>query len=131
MILIALSGPPGAGKRTVADYLCHTYQFERVFAAENIGAALRWAAATCSPGVVFDDLRLNAEAEAVRAQGGQVWHLQRPGYLTRAGDPATELLPAGPDRGLVNAGPIAALHNRVDRLIEDLVDRQLARRHAG
>jgi hypothetical protein len=76
-----------------------------------------------APGVVITDVRFGNEANFVRGQGGQVWHIQRPGTpAVRAHSSEIGVAVLGCDRGLLNDGPIAALCNRVDRLIDDLTD---------
>lgn len=141
MILIGLAGPPGAGRSTVAMRLSHGHSFQRLlFRGPNLereetwqqqyGERFEFHRARKTPGVVLN-VQSNAEAEFIRNQGGQIWLLQRRGYLTRAGDSYIGIVPQAPDRGLLNDGPIAALYNRVDRLLDDLVDEQLVRKQAG
>lgn len=118
MILLGLAGPPGAGKRTVAEYLRDRRGFMRVF-----GTAIGAMRAFCSmPGVVVLDVTRDYEAEYIRHRGGQIWLIQRPGCLTRAGAAYFSIMPHGSDRGLLNDGPLAALYNRVDKLLDDLAE---------
>ena len=80
------------------------------------------------PGVVVSDVRFENEAQFIRCQGGQVWHIQRPGIAgVRAHASERGIVPEGADRGLLNDGPLAALCNRVDRLIDDLEDAREAK----
>jgi len=73
------------------------------------------------PGVVASDVRFENEAEFLRAQGGQIWHIWRLGvkpvreHVSEAG-----LIPADADRGIVNDGTIEAMFQRVDKLVEVL-----------
>lgn len=114
VILIGLAGPYGVGKRTIAMYLHAQYGFDRVLFYQNIGHALRKSNA---PGIAFDDVFFDYEATAIRAAGGQIWLVQRPNYLTRAGDPWQGITTADPDRGIVNDGSIEALYRRADTLL--------------
>ena len=119
MMLIGLAGPVGVGKKTAAAYLHGQYGFERVCFFETIAHVLR----TTRAWIVFDNLRVDYEAESIRSAGGQVWHIQRPFYLARQSDTYKGIEPKGPDRGLLNDGPVHAFYNRIDRLIEDLLDK--------
>jgi hypothetical protein len=114
VILIGLAGPLYAGKRSVALYLRARHAFERVYFFQNLCGRLRTSNA---PGIVFDDMRFDYEAIAIRAAGGQIWLLQRPGYLTRTGDPVIGITPRDTDRGIVNDGTLEALCARVDALL--------------
>ncbi len=79
------------------------------------------AVAGVAPGslVVFTDVRFPNEAEGVRALGGRVVEIRRPG-AGLAGATAThasEAMAFQADRVLVNDGTVAELHARVDRLM--------------
>lgn len=118
MMLIGLAGPPGTGKRTVADYLRDRRGFARVFG--TAAGALR--AFHSTPGIVVVDVTRDNEAEYIRHRG-QMWLIQRPGHLMRAGDTYyAGIVPHSTDRGLLNDGPLDALYNRVDKLLDDLAD---------
>lgn len=141
MILIGLAGPTGAGRTTVARRLSHGHSFQRLlFRGPDLERDETWQQQyrerfefhreRGTPGVVLN-VQSDAEAQLIRDQGGQVWLLQRPGYLTRAGDRYIGIVPQAPDRGLLNDGPVAALYNRVDKLLDDLMDEQFAGKQAG
>lgn len=114
MILIGLAGPRCAGKKTIAKYLAARHAFERVYFHQNIGHALRTSAAA---GVVYDDVCFDYEAISLRAAGGRIWLVQRPGFLSRPGDPVIGVSTREPDRGVVNDGTLDALYARVDLLL--------------
>ncbi len=116
MILIGLVGPPGVGKKTVGEYLHQLHDFIR--AHNTVPSA--FVRANIGMDMVVIDIVSNGEADAIRNAGGQIWLLQRPGYLTRGGDAYRGITPAADDRGLLNDGPLAALYARVDELLEDL-----------
>lgn len=116
MIIIGLAGPPCAGKATVARYLIDRHHFGRAYPGTLAALCLAFNARAVFQNVLYDDT-----AELIRANG-QIWLIQRPGYLTRAGDAYKGITPAAADRGLLNDGPIQALYNRVDRLLDDLQD---------
>lgn len=69
--------------------------------------------------VVADDVRFDNEAAAVRAMGGEVWGVLRPGTLG-AGSHASEqgLTPSLIDRWIVNDGSVESLLAQVDALLE-------------
>jgi hypothetical protein len=118
MILVGLAGPSGVGKATVAAYLFRRHNFVRYL--QNVPAT--FVRDRVGDRIVVVDLRFDPEADYLRNGGGQVWLLQRPGYLTRAGDAYRGITPKAADRGLLNDGPIEALYNRVDKLLDDLAE---------
>jgi hypothetical protein len=118
MMLIGLAGPPGAGKRTIGVHLMLHYGFVRTF--RRVPSAFFRERNASS--IVVLDLVEDCEADYLRNAGGQVWLVQRPGYLTRAGDAYHGIMVHSSDRGLLNDGPVAALYNRVDKLLDDLQD---------
>lgn len=120
MNLIGLAGPPGVGKNTIGDYLRERRGYIRAWRtvpSANVRGQL-------DRPIVVIDLLHNFEAYALRAAGGQIWLVQRPGYLVRAGALYQGITPDAADRGLLNDGPIAALYNRVEKLLIDLQDAQ-------
>jgi len=71
-----------------------------------------WAAkAELFPLVIADDVRFENEVDAIRARGGKIWHIKRPGLV--AGDHESERLAFTPDRTILNTGTLAALRNAV------------------
>lgn len=68
--------------------------------------------------VVCDDVRTEAEAEAIRAMGGELWRIVRPGATVETaalGHPTEGALEhLGFDRTLANAGGLAALKAAVE-----------------
>lgn len=128
MILIGLAGPPGAGKNTVAAYLGR-----HGFIRWSFGASIerhKYLRANGSIGAVAE-LDSDENAGLIREQGGQAWLIQRPSYLTHAGDAYRGITPQSADRDLLNDGPIAALYNRVDKLLDELADEQIAEKQAA
>lgn len=111
MIVIGLAGPRCAGKATVARYLIDRHHFGRAYPGTLASICLAFNARAVFANVVDDDA-----AELIRANG-QIWLIQRPGYLSRAGDGYCGIAQAPADRGLLNDGSIEALFDRVDRLI--------------
>lgn len=77
----------------------------------------RQAIAACSRGgVVADDVRFPNEVAAIRALGGIVVRVDRPGTATSGH--ASELQPLVPDMAIANDGDAAALSAAVDRLLK-------------
>lgn len=67
-----------------------------------------WAAqADRFPHVVVDDVRFPNEVEAIRARGGQIWRIERPGLV--AGGHVSEQLEVRPDFTIENAAGLATL----------------------
>jgi len=74
--------------------------------------------------LVADDVRFPNEVAAIRAIGGIVVRVDRPGVglAGGAGAHVSEMLDLGPpDQVIVNDGYLAKLHGRVDRLVEEFV----------
>lgn len=71
-----------------------------------------WAArADCFDRVVVDDVRFPNEVDLIRARGGQVWHLERPGLT--ASDHISEQLAVTPDLTFVNDRTLEGLQAAV------------------
>ena len=66
-------------------------------------------------GIVIDDLRFDNEAEAVHDWGGEVWHINRPGY--RGDGHTSEALINAWDAWLWNNDSVAALTARVRKML--------------
>ena len=115
MKLIGLAGPPGSGKRTVADILCDAHDFYLLPYLSNIPHAQ-----ASRDSFVFIPVQDDDQARTIRAAGGQIWLIQRPGYLTRTGAPYKGISVGGVDRGIYNDGSLAALHLRVIALLGDM-----------
>lgn len=130
MIAIGIAGPPGAGKRTVAAWLEQRHGFAPwsfgpvITRFEHLRdqlahGCLRHLEAMGVPGAVCEVVD-NEEAGFIRARGGQIWLVQRPGFLTRAGSHYKGLCPMDGDRGIFNDGGRDELRARVDFLVAAL-----------
>lgn len=65
--------------------------------------------------IVADDVRFPNEAAAIRAMGGIVVCIERPGAGSTSGvGHASERLEFEPDAVIINAGDVAALHRAID-----------------
>lgn len=123
-------------KETPLPHLCgkSPRQFMQLlgteFGRELIGPAIwvnRWAALaeqhTLIEGgpVVADDVRFPNEADAIRAAGGILVRIERPGAgsATGAGH-ASERQPIAPDHVIDNVGDERALHAMLDHLLRSL-----------
>lgn len=118
MMLIGLAGPPGAGKRTVADYLHARHTFVRLALDIPIGGPddIRLLQHAYNVDAVVQ-IHSDAEADYIRGAGGEVWLIQRPGHLTRDGDAYRGILPRAEDLGILNDGTLDDLQEFVDALI--------------
>ena len=82
------------------------------------GLELEKARLRAAPGVAITDVRFDNEARFVRAAGGQIWHIQRPGITAvRAHASEAGVWPADVDRGIYNDGTLQELAARVDKLL--------------
>lgn len=79
MKLIGLTGHTGAGKHTVARFLCETEGFvEATFADQTAIERLRKAPDYLHiSGIVISDICMEYEAAWIRRQGGDVWHIRK------------------------------------------------------
>lgn len=69
-------------------------------------------------GIVIPDIRFDNEATWIRNQGGQLWHISRPGaglVEAHSSEDGVAVLP--PDRLIRNGGSLEALYSRVDELL--------------
>lgn len=73
-----------------------------------------WRATLPEGHVVVDDIRFANEADAVRAAGGIVVRIDRPGLS--ASEHESERLDFGADHVIANDGPLARLYHEVDRI---------------
>lgn len=66
-------------------------------------------AAGCDAMIVADDVRFPNEVAAIKARGGEVWRVERPGLV--AGNHASEQQPLDVDRVIPNGSSLAELHS--------------------
>ncbi|WP_243368844.1 hypothetical protein [Microvirga solisilvae] len=69
--------------------------------------------------IVQESVRFKEEAEAIRARGGVLIEIRRPGVGPQS-DHASEILPGVPDLVIENEASIAALQVQVDRLMSSV-----------
>jgi hypothetical protein len=67
-----------------------------------------------APGVVVEDCRYENEAAAVRALGGRILRIERPGLTPIAGNHTSEGRALPEDGILLNDGDTDLLHSRLD-----------------
>ncbi|MFG1399806.1 nucleoside/nucleotide kinase family protein [Roseixanthobacter pseudopolyaromaticivorans] len=113
-MIIGLTGRAGVGKTTAAEYLEREHGFVRMIASDLRTQA--WSAPVAAPRVVADDVRFTNEADAIRARGGIIVEIHRPGSGDVTGaDHISEAMPIEPDLRVVNPlGP--GLYRRLDDL---------------
>lgn len=70
-----------------------------------------WGMGIDSGKIVADDVRFPNEVDAIRARGGEIWKIVRPGV--QAGTHISEQLDVKPDRTIINNGSLDGLAHRV------------------
>ncbi|MGV6876769.1 deoxynucleotide monophosphate kinase family protein [Pseudochelatococcus sp. B33] len=88
----------------------------------------RWHATLPKGNVVVDDVRFGDEAAAVRAYGGIVVRIERPGL--EAGAHVSERMDFDADHVIANGGPLAQLYHEIDRIAPP-VPRYADQAHGG
>lgn len=71
------------------------------------------------PGMVITDVRFENEAKFIRDRGGEVWHIERPGYAGSVSHHVSENgVPYQPgDQRIVNSGSLDELQDLVESLV--------------
>ena len=130
MHLIGLCGRDLAAQNVSAVFLREHYAFEWALfhatgshASDLIARSVAQYRQTRIPGVVIGAVASEALAAAIRAEGGQIWHVWTPPSRMASGFAGytvdTGIVPRGEDRGILNDGTEADLARRVDQLLHE------------
>lgn len=103
-------------------------EWGRKHVSDDVWVRLTMRKASQSPLVAIPDVRFDNEAEAVRAAGGQVWSVARPGVTCLSASTARHssergISPDLVDVVIVNGGDIEQLCGRVDAAIRNTTSR--------